>query len=709
MASWATNAGRKGSMRSWLQRFGAVTGTALALLMLGMLAPGISSGSPQDRAAPPKEKEAPKEKEKTGLLLNDSKAFQGYTVLNPMNHKTAYLLDMDGRVVKTWQTDFNSMHAAYLLPNGHLLRSGMLEGEDRAFGAGPGASGRFEEIDWDGNVVWDFKFHNAKQYPHHDIAKMPNDNVLIVVWDKKTADEAVAAGRKKELVSNFVLPDSVVEFKPTGKNTAEIVWEWHLWDHLIQDVDASKPNYGDVASHPELVDLNFVENPMQPPPDQAKTKAATKTKKEEEEKLKSLGYVGSPAARGQRVNPDWTHVNAIDYNPELDQIVISIHEFSEIWIIDHGTTTAEAASHKGGKQGKGGDLLYRWGNPRVYRGGTAKDQRLFAQHNAQWIRPGLPGAGHLLVFNNGNHRSDGDYSSVDEIILPVDAHGRYAREEGKPFGPEAAVWSYSAPKKSDFYSFFISGAQRLPNGNTLICSGANGTVFEVTPDKEVVWKYVNPVKGMARMTGGPLSPPPPNQLVPFFFRDALKMSPEQRKSLDDLQKRVDDTLGKTLTAEQKKRLEERRGTMTEFPQPGQFMAISTRTTLRLSADQRKQLDELQKDVDQQLEKLLTAAQKKQFQEMKDNMARGPFGGPPPGGPGGPPPGGPPGGPGGPPPPPGGPGGPPRGGFRPPSANGLFRAYRYGPDYPALAGKELKPGKTVDELQPKEPEKKKSDQ
>ena len=86
------------------------------------------------------------------------------------------------------------------------------------------------------------------------------------------------------------------------------------------------------------------------------------------------------------------HTNAVAYNAELDQIMLSIHAFSEVWIIDHGTTTEEAASHSGGKRGKGGDLLYRWGNPRAYRTGTNVDQRLFAQHNAHWIPEGLPGA-----------------------------------------------------------------------------------------------------------------------------------------------------------------------------------------------------------------------------------------------------------------------------------------------------------------------------
>src|SRR5207237_3318095 len=113
---------------------------------------------------------------------------------------------------------------------------------------------------------------------------------------------------------------------------------------------------------------------------------------------------------------NWTHINAVAYHPEFDQIMVSVHGFSEFWILDHGTTTAEAAGHKGGKYGKGGDLLYRWGNPQAYRAGKAADQQLFGQHNAHWIPKGLGGAGHVLVFNNGLGRKDGSYSSVDEII-----------------------------------------------------------------------------------------------------------------------------------------------------------------------------------------------------------------------------------------------------------------------------------------------------
>ena len=223
-------------------------------------------------------------------------------------------------------------------------------------------------------------------------------------------------------------PDCILEIEPTGKTTGKVVWEWHAWDHLIQDFDDKKANFGDVAAHPELIDLNFGEGVL----------ASMVAKKEELDKLKSIGYVGGAGRKAQPPKADWMHVNGVAYNAELDQIMLSVHEFSEFWIIDHSTTTAEAAGHKGGRCGKGGDLLYRWGNPRAYRAGTVKDQQLFAQHNAHWIPKGLPGEGNVLVFNNGLRRTGGAYSSVDEIVLPVDTNGEYEHAPGKPFGPDKA-------------------------------------------------------------------------------------------------------------------------------------------------------------------------------------------------------------------------------------------------------------------------------
>ena len=235
-------------------------------------------------------------------------------------------------------------------------------GEEQKFGGGPGAGGRVQEFTWDGEVVWDFKLFTAKQLPHHDITRLPNGNILMIVWDKKTPQEALAAGRRPELnPDNHLLPDSILEIKRTGKTSGEVVWEWHLWDHLIQDFDKTKANYGSVADHPELVNMNYGEDAL----------AVAKTSKDQQEKLKSIGYVGAktPSGPAPRRNPDWTHCNAVAYNPELDQIILSVHGFSEFWFLDHSTTTTEAAGHSGGRYGKGGDLLYRYGNPLAYRAG----------------------------------------------------------------------------------------------------------------------------------------------------------------------------------------------------------------------------------------------------------------------------------------------------------------------------------------------------
>ena len=86
------------------------------------------------------------------------------------------------------------------------------------------------------------------------------------------------------------------------------------------------------------------------------------------------------------------------------------------------------------------------------------DQLLYTQHDAQWIPAGYPGAGNILVFSNGNDRPGGPYSTVDEIVPPVDPNGAYTIDPAAAFGPAAPVWSYAAQPPADFYSAFISGA-----------------------------------------------------------------------------------------------------------------------------------------------------------------------------------------------------------------------------------------------------------
>jgi hypothetical protein len=375
--------------------------------------------------------------------LNNGDPFDGYTLFGPEYSKYTYLLNMDGKIVHTWKSDYIQGLAAYLLENGDLLRLDLPYSNPR-FSEG-GVAGRVEKFDNKSNLLWEFEYSNDQHCLHHDIEPLPNGNILMIAWEVKTPDEAIAAGRNPNNVG-YIYPDHIIEVKPNGSSGGDIVWEWHIWDHLIQDFDPTKDNYGVVADHPELIDINYCKYPN---------------------------------------SPDWNHVNSVDYNGEFDQILLSVKHFDEIWVIDHSTTTEEAAGHIGGRSGKGGDILYRWGNPQAYSAGTASDRKYFEQHGAIWVEKGYPGEDNILVFNNGVGRA---YTSVDEIIPPVDDNGNYFYTLGEAYGPDEQIWIYT---KDDLNSWTLSSVQRLPNGNTLICSGNQGLFLEVTPEKEIVWQYRN--------------------------------------------------------------------------------------------------------------------------------------------------------------------------------------------------------------------------
>ena len=448
-----------------------------------------------------------------GLVSRAEGAFEGYTLLAPLRSTTTYLIDMDGRPVHRWESDAPPGNAAYLLENGNLLRAARVD--DNPVFSGGGQGGRVQEMTWDGTVVWDYRFSSEEHLHHHDLARLPNGNVLLLAWERVTSEEAFEAGRDPALLGEDVVmwPDFVVEVRPEGRTGGEIVWEWHVWDHLIQDFNPHRANHGVVAEHPERIDVNADVRRRQPTPEEAEA---------ERRRLEELGYAGAPpaadggdgdgddgdhaAAERRRRDGDWNHTNAIAYHPGLDQIALSVRRFSEIWIIDHSTTTEEAAGSTGGRHGRGGDLLYRWGNPQIWQAGDEEDRQLYYQHDVHWIAPGLPGEGNLLLFNNGG-RAEGErrWSTVDEIAPPLDAEGRYTREPGAAYGPEAPTWTYAAPIPGEFYSSYISGAQRMPNGNTLICSGEQGRLFEVTPAGEIVWDYLNPYHdaGLAERPGRP--------------------------------------------------------------------------------------------------------------------------------------------------------------------------------------------------------------
>ena len=390
-----------------------------------------------------------------GLIEMGPDAAPGYTLFSPLNSTPTYLIDNDGRLVNSWTSDtFPVGNAVYLLKDGSLLRCSDQGPADGSVMIGGGDGSNVKRYDWDGELTWDFSYNTTEVRLHHDICPIPgSSNVLMIAWEYKTEAEAIEAGRDPASISQGSLwPLHIIEVEPDGLTGGNIVWEWHVWDHLIQDFDPTKENYGVVADHPGKIDINFFRNG----------------------------------------NADWIHANSIDYNPDLRQIVISTPFLSEAWIISHRTTTEEAA-------GPAGDLMYRWGNPRAYGRGGVEDQQFFFNHGVEFIPAGLPGAGNLIVFNNGNGRPDGAYSTVEELTLPLNRKGTFDIEPGQAYGPSTAEILFTGDPPGGFYSSGLSGAQRLPNGNTLICKGRNsgasalgGFFSEITPGGEQAWLYVNP-------------------------------------------------------------------------------------------------------------------------------------------------------------------------------------------------------------------------
>lgn len=432
---------------------------------------------------------------KRGLISKTAQATSGYVLFQPSSSVQTYLMDMGGAIVHTWTGELFSLHS-YLQENGHLIKL-ELDLDFPTFSAG-GQAGRIREYDWEGNMVWDFKYANANELIHHDIEVLPNGNILAISYEVKTVDEAIAAGTDpKHIAKAGIWPDKIIEIKPTKPNGGEIVWEWHMWDHLVQDIDSTKQNYGVIKDNPGKLNINIHEERGPP-----------MTEEQIEEMIKA-GMVSSNATVDNQTS-DISHVNAIGYNQTLDQIVISSPHLNEIYIIDHNTTSEEA-------KGSAGDFLYRWGNPSNYNRGTKEDQKLFGQHDIKWIPEGYPGEGNLMVFNNDivnpnnklpsfwvPYMADkspnpqvsiediGNYSAVYQFIPPTNNQGSYVISEEESYGPSEPIWTYTALDKYSLYSAFISGAQRLKNGNTLITSGAHGQFLEVTPENEIVWEYWNP-------------------------------------------------------------------------------------------------------------------------------------------------------------------------------------------------------------------------
>lgn len=405
------------------------------------------------------------------LLLSTS-PYEGYILFTPSmgisaDNTVTSLMDIDGSIIKKWDHTSGPASMPYLYSKDNSGYQNLLlyypcKSENPTMQTG-GTGGRVEIYNWDGEKIWSYDLSDEIYQHHHDIEVLPNGNVLMIAWERLYSSQWQALGRQS--VNNNLgqmWTTAILEIEPdfeTGEG--EIVWEWYIKDHLIQDIDSSLDNYGNILEHPELMDVN-------------------------------CGIVGSSGGPAGSPNGDWMHINAIDYNQDLDQIVLSSKFQNEIYIIDHSTTIEEAAGHSGGISGMGGDFLYRWGNPQNYGIGDDSNRILRSQHGINWIDNGYPGEGNLLLFNNlHDDNIPQSASATIELIPPLNNDGLYDLGETGAYGPDLYHWIY----QDNSLSLIQSGAFRQPNGNTLISVAVDpnteypSKIIEVTNNGEIVWEY----------------------------------------------------------------------------------------------------------------------------------------------------------------------------------------------------------------------------
>ncbi len=380
-----------------------------------------------------------------------------------------FLMDDRGQVVHQWHTDDRHPEAtvAYLMPDGNLLKTTCKQSWIVMDGKFPiGSNGWVSIVAPHGTVLWQWQhFELGHEALHHDIELMPNGNILAISYLIVPVNEAQAFGWRQQRARKTIVLDKVYEIRPNLESgETEIVWEWSTQDHLVQDTDPKLPNFGNPADYPERIDLNWLR----------------------------LG-------RALFNSGQLFHLNSVSYNAADDLILLSSALFSEIWAIDHSTTTEEARGSTGGRHGFGGDLLWRYGNPQTHGHGGPNDQVLYWQHDAHFIADGLPRKGEVLIFNNGMRRSASGTPEPDQICMGL-ITGAYSDllEVTTPRNPDGTLqtvqppevnWSFNSDASHAIYSPFMSGAQRMPNGNTLLCQACDKRIVEVGPTGEIVLDF----------------------------------------------------------------------------------------------------------------------------------------------------------------------------------------------------------------------------
>ena len=406
---------------------------------------------------------------------DNARTYAGYTLFGTRG--MTYLIDFEGHVIHTWNIGTNPRFTG----DGVLLD---------AVGGNPSNQNTWRELDWAGNVKWQYTESRSSYHGHHDFTKIYNpklgDSTFLYIANKDlTAQQCLDAGCDPQYSYTGSQMDAIVEVNRQGT----VIWEWWFFDHVVQDMFPAKSTYGIIANTPGRINLNI---------------------------------------RGNHVKSDWMHCNSLDYNETLDLVVVnSVH--GEFYVIDHGNTfiANQPANSIALAATTAGDFKYRFGDPAKYNRGdppsvldnwekaTAGNKQLGGSHDIQWIKTGLQGAGNFMVFDNAQNLFElTPQSYIIEINPYLNAAGVNTGQFVNP--PDAGynvvgspdpnlmkenknvskqiVWKYSSKNNTSFFSTIGSSAQRLPNGNTLICAMNDGHFFEVHPaDTSIVWEYTNPM------------------------------------------------------------------------------------------------------------------------------------------------------------------------------------------------------------------------
>lgn len=396
----------------------------------------------------------------TGTTIYDpDRSWNGYTIFQARD-VGATLIDMNGNVVNQWKDLMGFPNR--ILPGGYVFGSTGVRNPKHGF------QDQLDlvQVDWDGNIVWKFnKYERVKdprQKPtwmarqHHDYQREGNS----VGYYVPDMDPLVAEGntlilthknlKNPSISDKLLLDDTIIEVDWDGN----IIWEWTCSEHF-EEMNFSEEAKNTIARNPNFLKVGV-----------------------------GMG--------------DWMHMNSMstlgpnrwfdagDERFHPDNIIFCGRMTNIIAIISKTT----------------GEIVWQMGPTYTASPELRKMGQMIGQHHAHLIPQGLPGAGNILVFDNGGWAGYGS-PNPGSPTGTRNALRDYSRVlEFDPISLEI-VWQYSAKEAgftvpvngSEFYSSFVSSAQRLPNGNTLITEGAGGRLFEVTPEHEIVWEYMSPFYG----------------------------------------------------------------------------------------------------------------------------------------------------------------------------------------------------------------------